>query len=247
MKPKRIISFLLAICLVAGLMPTVAFATGSDKAIMLGASNISGYDSTNGYDYIYYGTWNSSPIEWRVLSMNGNSGTYSDGTETVDANNAMFLLSDGLLGTGTYGGVYFQQNYHSASGTYHKGSAPTDGNHTNCQIANAWQDSDAQEWCETFYSNNLTAQEKGAVLATTKSDKAFTSSTYNIPFAASNNILNGDKVFFLSAEEAETGDYGFGSDNDRKANYGSSAGCWWLRLPTHTIRTVRASSTLAAS
>ena len=42
--------------------------------------------------------------------MNGNSGTYSDGTETVDANNAMFLLSDGLLGTGNYGGVYFQQN-----------------------------------------------------------------------------------------------------------------------------------------
>ena len=220
-----------------------AAAPGIDtgKAIQLvdsgTAANIGGGQADN----IYFGTYQQSsdgnsgynidPIKWRVLSMNGNSGTYSDGTETVDANNAMFLLSDGLLGTGTYGGVYFQQNYHSASGTYHKGSAPTDGNHTNCQIANAWQDSDAQEWCETFYSNNLTAQEKGAVLATTKSDKAFTSSTYNIPFAASNNILNGDKVFFLSAEEAETGDYGFGSDNDRKANYGSSAGCWWLRSP----------------
>ena len=59
MKPKRrIISFLLAICLVAGLMPTAAFAAGTDtgKAIQLGTSGISGYDSTNGYDYIYYST-----------------------------------------------------------------------------------------------------------------------------------------------------------------------------------------------
>ena len=40
---------------------TVAFATGSDKAIMLGASNISGYDSTNGYDYIYYANGTIAP------------------------------------------------------------------------------------------------------------------------------------------------------------------------------------------
>lgn len=226
MKPKRIISLLLAICLVAGLMPTVAFATGSDKAIMLDASNISGYDSTNGYDYIYYGTWNNSPIKWRVLSMNGNSGTYSDGTETVNANNAMFLLSDGLLGTGNDGGVYFQQKYHhdSSSDTYYKGINHA-GDHTSCQIANVWKGSDAQTWCSTFYNNNLTTQEQGAVLATTKSDEAFTK------FAASNDILNGDKVFFLSAKEAETSDYGFENDDDRTANYESSACSWWLRSP----------------
>lgn len=200
MKPKRIISLLLAICLVAGLMPTVAFATGSDKAIMLGASNISGYDSTNGYDYIYYGKWNSSPIKWRVLDNQTNTG------ET-----GLFLLSDGLLGTGDHGGVYF--NKPSLSG-------------------NTWQGSDAQEWCSTFYNERLTTQEQGAVLATTKSDGTFNSSTYIIPFAASNNILNGDNVFFLSAEEAENSAYGFGSDNDRKANYDNSAGGWWLRSPS---------------
>ena len=198
-----------------------AAAPGIDtgKAIQLvdsgTAANIGGGQADN----IYFGTYqqssdgnsgyNTDPIKWRVLSMNGNSGTYSDGTETVDANNAMFLLSDGLLGTGNYGGVYFDN------------TSP---------YSNAWQGSDAQAWCRTFYSNNLTTQEQGAVLATTKSDRVFTSNN-NIQFAASNNILNGDKVFFLSAEEAETGDYGFGSDNDRKANYGSSAGCWWLRSP----------------
>ena len=154
MKPKRkILSLLLVICLVAGLMPTAVFAAGTDtgKAIQLGTSGIAGYDSAAGYDYIYFGSWTaqdtyttSGPIKWRVLDDQTNTG------ET-----GLFLLSDGLLGTGQYGGVYFQQNYDSASGTYHKGSAPTDGNHTNCQIANAWQDSDAQNWCETFYSNNL--------------------------------------------------------------------------------------------
>ena len=207
MKPKsKLLSLLLAICLVAGLMPTAAFAAEGDKTIMLGTSGISGWDSTKGYDYIYYGNWSapdnyttSGPIKWRVLDDQTNTG----GT-------GLFLLTDTLLGSGTYGGVYFDKSSRNS---------------------NAWQDSDAQVWCETFYSRNLTAQEQGAVLATTKSDKAFTSSTNKIPFAASNNILNRDKVFFLSAEEAETGDYGFGSDNDRRANYGSSAGYWWLRSP----------------
>ncbi|WP_162613988.1 S-layer homology domain-containing protein [Flavonifractor sp. An10] len=220
MKPKRIISLLLAICLVAGLMPTVAFATGSDKAIMLGASNISGYDSTNSYDYIYFGNWKAldqytttGPIKWRVLADQTNTG------ET-----GLFLLSDGLLGTGDNGGVYFQQTSHIDRNSYefHKGSEPSDGDHTNCQIANAWQGSDAQVWCNTFYNGSLTMQEQGAVLATTKSDEAL---------AASENILNGDKVFFLSEEEAKNSAYGFADDDARIANYGNSPSVWWLRTP----------------
>ena len=51
MKPKRkLLSLLLAICLVAGLMPTAALAADGDKTIMPGTSGISGYDGTNGYD-----------------------------------------------------------------------------------------------------------------------------------------------------------------------------------------------------
>lgn len=200
MKPKsRILSLLLAICLVVGLMPTAAFAANNDKAIQLGASNISGYDSTNGYDYIYYGEWDNSPIKWRVLDEQTNT-----------QNEGLFLLSDVLLGTGTWGGVYFDS------------TSP---------YGNAWQGSDAQDWCKTFYSDSLTTQEQSAVLETTKSDTAFTSSTYSVPFAASENILNGDKVFFLSAEEAENSAYGFTDDNARSANYGNSAGLWWLRSP----------------
>ena len=40
----------------------------------------------------------------------------------------------------------------------------------------------------------------------------------------SENILNGDKVFFLSAEEVRKAAYGFIDDNARIANYGDSAG-----------------------
>lgn len=85
MKPKRIISLLLAICLVAGLMPTVAFATGSDKAIMLGTEHLQGGQADN----IYFGTYQQSsdgnggynidPIKWRVLK---------------NADGQLFLLSD---------------------------------------------------------------------------------------------------------------------------------------------------------
>lgn len=199
MKPKgKILSLLLAICLVIGIMPTAAFAANNDKAIQLGASNISGYDSTNGYDYIYYGEWDNSPIKWRVLDEQTNT-----------QNEGLFLLSDVLLGTGTSGGVYF-----GSTSPY----------------SNAWQGSDAQDWCETFYSDSLTTQEQSAVLETTKSDTEFTS-TYRVPFAASENILSGDKVFFLSAEEAENSAYGFTDENSRIANYGNSAGYWWLRSP----------------
>lgn len=223
----RILSLLLVFCLVAGLLPTVAFAAGTDtgKAIQIGASGISGYDSTNGYDYIYYGAWNNSPIKWRVLDTKTNMGNATEG-------DGLFLLSDVLLGTGTRGDVYFQQanHYDSSSKLYHKGNAPSDGNHANCQIMNAWEGSDAQSWCNSFYNTNLTTQEESAVLATTKSDEAFTSITGR-PFAVSENILSGDKVFFLSAQEAENVDYGFTDATARIANYDNNVGVWYLRSP----------------
>ena len=232
---KRLLSLFCAAALLAGLLPTTAFALDGDKAIMLGTSGISGFDTAKGgtgYDYIYFGSWTaqdtyttSGPIKWRVLDDQTNTGE-----------NGLFLLSEELLGTGNYGGVYFQQSYHydSSSGSYHKGSAPANGDHTDCLIANAWQGSDAQTWCATFYSSNFSTGEQGAVIATTKSDAAFTSSTHSFSFAASENILNGDKVFFLSAQEAENSEYGFTNDAARIANYGGSVGVWWLRSPFAT-------------
>ena len=197
---KRILSILLCLCMAAYMLPTVAFAAGTGKAIQLGTSGISGYDTAKvgtGYDYIYMGSYNSSPVKWRVLDDQTNTGE-----------SGLFLLSDALLGTGRYGDVYFDNS----------------GN-----TSNAWQSSTAKTWCNNFYGSSFSNGEQGAVLATTKSDEAL--STGGISFAASENILNGDKVFFLSAEEAENSAYGFTDDNARIANYGNSAGVWWLRSP----------------
>ena len=94
MKPKsRILSLLLAICLVVGLMPTTAFAAEGDKTIMLGTSGIK--DPTaegNTYytpnSYIYYGKNGETSIKWRVLDADKANDNSTDG---------MFLLSEYLL------------------------------------------------------------------------------------------------------------------------------------------------------
>lgn len=199
-KKRRLLSLLLCGALLFSLCPqTAVFAAGTDtgKAIQLGIDSISGYDSTAGYDYIYFGNWTalddntaSVPIKWRVLDNTANNG-----------NDGLFLLSEGLLG---------ETSFDSDT------------------ISDAWQDSDAKVWCEDFYNNGFSAAEQAAVLATTKSDGAHTSiSAPPDHFVASENILNGDKVFFLSAEEVENSAYGFTDNNARKAS-----DMWWLRSPS---------------
>ena len=223
---KKLLAIMLALIMVLCMLPSVAFAEGTatGKAIQNGASGISGYDSTNGYDYIYYGTWNSSPIKWRVLDTKTNMKNATD--------DGLFLLSDVLLEK-----VPFQEHTHEAYGSYHKGPGSNSGDHANCLKANAWQGSDAQKWCDKFYTDSLTSQEQGAVLATTKSDKYLyvngsTNPFDSYNFTASKNILNNDKVFFLSAEEANNSTYGFTNENARVAkDNNDTAYGWWLRSP----------------
>ena len=187
--------------MVLGLLPTTAFADNDSvkKAIQIGTSGISGYDSTNSsYDYIHFGTWNNSTVKWRVLDTKTNMANAQRG-------DGFFLLSEVLLGTGEYGGVEFDYT---------------------TPYFNDWKGSRGQDWCNDFYSRSLSITEQKAVLATSKSD-----ALYGMYYDASDNILDGDKVFFLSAEEAENAAYGFTDDNARIANYGDSAYVWWLRSP----------------
>ncbi|WP_207654843.1 putative Ig domain-containing protein [Pseudoruminococcus massiliensis] len=198
---KRILSILVICCMVLGLLPTTAFADNDSvkKAIQIGTSGISGYDSTNSsYDYIHFGTWNNSTVKWRVLDTKTNIANAQRG-------DGFFLLSEVLLGTGEYGGVEFDYT---------------------TPYFNDWKGSRGQDWCNDFYSRSLSITEQKAVLATSKSD-----ALYGMYYDASDNILDGDKVFFLSAEEAENAAYGFTDDNARIANYGDSAYVWWLRSP----------------
>lgn len=216
---KKLLSLLLG-GLIAGLLPTTALAAGTKdtgKGIQTGAACISDYNLGIGkYDYIYYGMWNDSPIKWRVLSVEGNRGTYVKADDSSYSGKPLFLLSEVLLSTNTtniYGNVRFNNN----------GST-------------AWQGSIAQSWCKEFSGESetekyaakaFTASECNAVLKTTKSDTAYPTS--NPDYIASENILNGDRVFFLSAEEASESSYGFREDDGRIAMYGTEYGVWWLR------------------
>ena len=206
---KRILSILTVLALCLGLLPTAAFAADGDKAIMLGTNGISSYDSTNGYDYIYFGNWealdpytDSGPIKWRVLDDQTNTG--GDG---------LFLLSDVLFGKGNQygGGVCFNQD----------------------RSSNVWQGSDAQAWCNTFYTSSFSKGEQGAVFATTKTDAEYQATSVKSPIPYGTSELKEDTVFFLSAEEAGNSAYGFINDAARLAYYGNGNkyGAWWLRSP----------------
>ena len=198
---KQIVSTLLALCMLLCLMPTGVFAAGTDTGKAI--QLVDGGTAAN-----ISGGQNDNIYfgKWDEEPIKWR--VLDDKTNT--GGSGLFLLSDALLGTGWEGDVYFDNS----------------GN-----IRNAWQSSTAKTWCNNFYGSSFSNGEQGAVLATTKSDGAFTKGTGGISFDASENILNGDKVFFLSAEEAENSAYGFTDDNARIANYGNSPGVWWLRSP----------------
>lgn len=209
---KRILSILTALALCLGLLPTAAFAADGDKTIMLGTSGISGFDTAKGgtgYDYIYFGSW-------KALDQYTTSGpikwrVLDDQTNT--GGDGLFLLSDVLFGKGNQygGGVCFNQD----------------------RSSNVWQGSAAQAWCQNFYGSSFSTGEQGAVFATTKTDAEYNASSGALPNTYGVSELKADKVFFLSAEEAENSAYGFINDAARLAYYGNGNkyGAWWLRSP----------------
>lgn len=205
---NRLMASLLCASMALTLLPMSVHAAEGGKAIMPGTSGITGYESKQSYDYIYYGQYGqqNSPVKWRVLDDQTNTGE-----------KGLFLLSELSLGTESKGGIDFDD------------STPW---------SKVWQGSTAQAWCTNFYTSNFTAGEQGAVLATTKSDAAYNSisTAFKPTFEAAENILNGDKVFFLSAQEAETASYGFVDDASRVTPYFDGTringnGLWWLRSP----------------
>ena len=173
---------------------------------LMSIDDLSGYDAKWGYNYLYFGKFGTDPILWRVLSVSGNATGNKDSLKQDDTpvsnDDAMFLLSEYLLGQGS--GIVF-----NANGTAYQGSA-------------------AQTWCGKLLTG-FTENEQNVVLATVKSDAASTNAG-NLKFPAVENILNGDKVFLPSVEEMKSKGYGFSSENDLIAYYGgSTAGEWWMR------------------
>lgn len=228
---KRLLSILCVLALCLTLLPATALAADGNKTIMLGTSGIkdptpTATDKGKYYtpsSYIYFGVNGSDPIKWRVLN---------DDTANDNSTAGVFLLSEYLLASG----VYFQQSYHNEgndpSTQSHKGSVPSDGDHTNCLIANAWQGSDAQEWCKTFASNssNFSAAEQSAMLGIVKTDSV-ENNIYHFDWGES-SLTAEDKMFFLSAWELANYVGGYDYAPELKAQFvGGGVGDWWLRSP----------------
>ena len=211
---RKILGFLTVLCLAAGIQSLSAVPVYADTAAGTGkAMQLVGTDNPSGgiadQDHIYLGirddtnyTWTDDAPYWRVLD--------ADEMNTGDA--GMFLLSESLIGNnpgGSYGNIYFNQD--STKG-------------------NAWQGSDARNWCGRFLTNVFSGQEQDAIAAVTKSDDAYPTAE-NPLYSEAANILSGDRVFFLSVGEAVSTEYGFENEASRIAQFESNAADWWLRSP----------------
>ena len=163
---------------------------GIDESV---TNKISGYNDAVGYDYIYYGSYEGSPIKWRVLDHQTNTGEPG-----------YFLLSEELLGSERYDGVYF-----SDKNIYD------------------WQGSYAQNWCGKFAENSFTEDEKKYVMTVSKKEAREYNEGGIIAYMES-ELIN-EKVFFLSAYEARNPRYGFTGDEMRAAKWKGNAKEWWLR------------------
>ena len=177
MKPKRrILSLLLAICLVVGIMPTAAFAAENGKALQAGAGAIEENDT------VYYGTEQRA---WQVLSASGNGGTYSDGKNAVQADSALFLfLRSGLRQ------MWFDDD-DSYSNVYQDSNLRKYLNNENVETGGGSEMSG-------YVSGYFSGAEWANVLETTKTSSADTSlggMDYSDPG------LDGDRLFALSANE----------------------------------------------
>lgn len=224
---KKIQILTLSVITAMALMPQFVSAE-SNNTTQSGIGSISGYDknkSETGYDYVYLGDYddsddgidNSEPVRWRVLSMRGNGGRYSDESGRVPKSKALFLLSENALAPKTmFKDVEkFEHEFDEEKGEY-------DGDPD-------WQGSLAQKWCGDFLLKGMSEQEKRAVLKVEKSDPFIDLfEVLGLQQCNGDKILDKEKVFFLSVDEIL--DKNFGLDNNFVAytRNGESL-TWWLR------------------
>lgn len=166
-------------------------------------------------DDIWLGTAGGEPIPWRLLSLEGNGGEYRTAAGGPHTGPALLLITQVLLGTHFQEGI--RKNFDIRF--YEQDTKPETED-----PALLWKQSAAKQWCSRFFEDCLTAPERDALLLTGKSDEEYTPigwSSRSIPAAP--GILDGDRVFFLSAQEAENEGYGF----KNKQKYVEKL--WWTR------------------
>lgn len=220
---KRLLSLFCALALCLGLLPSAAFAAGTDtgKAIQLAdsetAANIGGGQADNLYFGTYQqssdgnGGYNIDPIKWRVLSN-------SDGK--------LFLLSDQNLDVKPYNSSYTGITWEKSTiRSWLNGYAASENN------------------SETNYSSNnfidaAFSSDEQVVIANT-----YVYNKDNPLYNTSGGNDTTDRIFLLSIEEANNSSYFPNGNDSRKSTntayvasysgmYGvGAADFWWLRSP----------------
>ena len=201
---KRILSILLALCMVLCLVPTVVLAANSSsptaiKSVGLGTSMLPNPEVPKDVDtawkgsYVYYGVYNGEPIKFRMLSKR----TTDFGGET------MLLDCDTALWSG------------------YKGDNP-DGNKGIFGTTNVWADSDIREYLNgTFLTKYFSQQEQVGIAPSTKAAPGASDGRGFISYIiwADNTLdyyeralfcpLNGEKIFLMDAKELTNTSYGY--------------------------------------
>lgn len=160
-----------------------------------------------------------------------------DPAHTSTGEGGIFLISLSLIGAEDGGPLLFRDIGDVTVSFSDRGEAYA-ATHPGCLD---YQGSDIQEWCAAFPERYLSEAERQALIPTFKSDAGIAIPGFGIPlpgaaagtvdFDPVENILDGDTVFLLSAEEATSAAYGFGEDENRIALYKGVAAGYWLRSP----------------
>ena len=104
---KRILSILLCLCMAACMLPTVAFAADTGKAIQLGTDALSKNVNTAAAPTVYFGQdHGNNPGAWRVIGY--------DGSDVTSAQGDMTLLAAGNMGETAFNSVDSSSEYASS-------------------------------------------------------------------------------------------------------------------------------------
>ena len=134
----------------------------------------------------------------------------------------MFLVAENLIGKDPEHGLVFLNEQHPKHNHYAL--------------------SDAKKWCADLFRSHFTKAEQEAILPTYKSDAAYVKTHIwelnggktregKCGFDPADNILDGDRLFLLSTEEADSKELGFSDENSRIATFNGKVSAWWLRSP----------------
>ena len=101
---KRILSILLCFCMAACMLPTVAFAADTGKAIQLGTNALNKKVNTAAAPTVYFGqNHENNPGAWRVIGY--------DGSDVTSAQGDMTLLAAGTMGEAAFDSVNYSSEY----------------------------------------------------------------------------------------------------------------------------------------